>query len=152
MKVQFIVDPKKYFEFDADRLEQVRDDDLVLVTIDFEKQKAEYIWYGAGENPANYPAEEDDFDGVVALWEELGFPNELAEWFEIRSPFRDVRLIQSNIDGEIVALHDDAWDGEEWRGVVWTDEYTPTSSHVRIRPVTVEYRPDEYVIIDYTDR
>ena len=36
-------------------------------------------------------------------------------------------------------------------GVVYTDEYTPTSSHVRIRPVTVEYRPDEYVIIDYTD-
>lgn len=74
MKVQFTIEAKKYFEVDAERLEQVRDDDLVLVTIDFEKQKAEFIWYGAGENPANFPAEEDDFDGVVALWEKLGRP------------------------------------------------------------------------------
>ena len=72
--VQFVVDARKYFEVDGDRLEQVKDGDMVIVTIDFEKQKAEFIWYGAGENPANYPAEEDDFDGVVALWEELGRP------------------------------------------------------------------------------
>lgn len=77
MKVQFTIEAKKYFEVDAERLEQVRDDDLVLVTIDFENRKADYVWYGAGENPANFPAEEDDFDGVVALWEKLGFPNEL---------------------------------------------------------------------------
>ena len=74
MKVQFVVEAKKYFEVDAERLEQVRDDDLVLVTIDFDRRRADYIWYGAGENPANYPAEDDDFDAVVALWEELGRP------------------------------------------------------------------------------
>lgn len=76
MKVQFLVGAKKYFEVDAERLERAKDDDLVLVTIDFENRKADYIWYGSGENPANFPAEEDDFDGVVALWEELGRPGE----------------------------------------------------------------------------
>lgn len=73
-RVQFEVDPKKYFEVDPDRLERVQDDDGVLVTIDFENEKAEYIWYGNGEPPSNFPAEEDDFDAVVELWEELGRP------------------------------------------------------------------------------
>ena len=74
--VQFVVDAKKYFETDADRLFAASDDDLVLVTIDFDRRRADYIWCGGGENPANHPAIEDDFDGVVALWEELGSPNE----------------------------------------------------------------------------
>src|SRR5690625_900395 len=73
-KVQFEVDPKKYFEVDPERLERVQDDDKVLVTIDFTKKKAEFIWYGNGESPANFPAEEDDFNAVVQLWEELGKP------------------------------------------------------------------------------
>lgn len=73
-RVQFEVDPKKYFEVDPDRLERVQDDDGVLVTIDFENEYAEFIWYGNGEPPANFPAEEDDFDAVVELWEELGRP------------------------------------------------------------------------------
>src|SRR5690606_20057493 len=73
-KVQFEVDPKKYFEVDPDRLERVRDDDRVLVTIDFERKQAEFTWYGNGEPPSNVPAEEDDFDGIVQLWEELGKP------------------------------------------------------------------------------
>ena len=140
MKVQFSVDARKYFEVDADR-----GDDIVIVTIDFDRRRAEY-------NPANFPAEEDDFKAVLTLWERLGFPNELAEWFEIRSPFRDVRLIRSNRTGELIGLSHDAWDGEEYDGVVYSDEYTPTDIHVRIRPVTVEYRPDEYVIIDYIVR
>lgn len=72
--VQFVVEAKKYFEVDAERLEQAKDTDMVLVTIDFENEKAEYIWYSEGENPANFPAEEDDFDGVVNLWKELGEP------------------------------------------------------------------------------
>lgn len=147
MKVRFTVDASKYFEAEA-----VRGDAIVIVTIDFESRKASYVLCGLNDNPANFPAEPADFDSVVALWERLGFPNELAEWFEVHSPFRDVRLIQSNIDGEIVALHDDAWDGEEWRGVVYTDEYTPTNAHVRVRPVTVEYLPGEYAIIDYEVR
>lgn len=73
-RVQFEVDPKKYFEVDPEKLERVQDDDGVLVTIDFENEKAEYIWYRNGEPPSNFPAEEDDFDGVVQLWEELGKP------------------------------------------------------------------------------
>ena len=73
-RVQFVVDAKKYFEADADRLERVQNGDEVLVTIDFENERAEYIWYGNGESPANFPAEEDDFDAVVKLWEELGKP------------------------------------------------------------------------------
>lgn len=76
MKVQFTVEAKKYFEFDAERLERAKDDDLVIVTIDFDRRRADYVWFGAEENPANFPAEEDDFDGVVALWEELGRPQE----------------------------------------------------------------------------
>lgn len=73
-QVQFVVEAKKYFEVDAERLERIQHDDLVLVTLDFEKKKAEYVWFGAGENPANFPSEEDDFDAVVELWEELGCP------------------------------------------------------------------------------
>lgn len=73
-KVQFVVDAKKYFEVDPDRLERVQNGDEVLVTIDFENEYAEFIWYGNGESPANFPAEEDDFDAVVKLWEELGRP------------------------------------------------------------------------------
>ena len=73
-KVTFEVDPKKYFEFDLDKLERVQEGDGVLVTIDFENEKAEYIWYGNDESPANFPAEEDDFEAVVQLWEELGRP------------------------------------------------------------------------------
>lgn len=74
MKVQFVVEAKKYFEVDAERLEQVRDDDLVIVTIDFDRRRADFIWCGPNDNPANFPAEEDDFEGVVALWEELVRP------------------------------------------------------------------------------
>lgn len=73
-RVQFEVDPRRYFIVDPERLEEVQDDDEVLVTIDFENEKAEYIWYGNGEPPANFTAEEDDFDEVVKLWEELGKP------------------------------------------------------------------------------
>lgn len=72
--VQFTVDARKYFEADADSLERVQEGDSVLVTIDFENEKAEYIWYENGETPANFPAEEDDFDAVVQLWKELGKP------------------------------------------------------------------------------
>ena len=75
MKVQFTVDAKKYFEADADRFFAASDDDLVIVTIDFNRRRADYIWFNAGENPANHPTVEDDFDGVVALWEELGRPS-----------------------------------------------------------------------------
>ena len=79
-KVQFEVDAKKYFEADADRLEKVEDGDVCLVTIDFEDQRADFIWYNPNaadpmdRNPASFPAEEDDFDAVVELWEELGRP------------------------------------------------------------------------------
>lgn len=153
MKVQFVVYAMPYFAFDAERLEHVRGDDIVYVTIDLDNKKADYIWCGFNDNPANFPAEEeDDFEGVVELWERLGFPNELAEWFEVYSPFRDVRLICSNRTGELIGFSNDAWDGEEWRGVVYTDEYTPTSTCVRVRPVTVEYRTDEHAIVDYEVR
>ena len=77
-QVQFVVEARKYFEADAERIERVQVGDLVLVTLDFEKKKAEYVWFGAGENPANFPTEMDDFDGVdgvVELWEELGRPH-----------------------------------------------------------------------------
>ena len=73
-KVQFEVDPKKYFEVDPDALERVQEGDSVLVTIDFERERAEFTWYGNGESPSNFPAEEDDFDAVVKLWKELGKP------------------------------------------------------------------------------
>ncbi|MEK4181714.1 hypothetical protein NSQ61_19930 [Aeribacillus sp. FSL K6-1121] len=81
-KVQFVVDAKKYFEADAERLEQTKDGDVCLVTIDFENRKADYIWYNPDadseidRNPANFPAEEDDYEGVLRLWEELGKPQD----------------------------------------------------------------------------
>ena len=76
-KVQFVVDAKKYFEADADRLEKVQEGDICLVTIDFENKRAEYIWYNPNaadamdRNPANFPTEQDDFEAVVQLWKEL---------------------------------------------------------------------------------
>ena len=73
-QVQFVVEAKKYFEVDAERLERVQEGDIVIVTLDFEGEKTEYIWLGAGENPANFPAETDDFEAVVELWKELGCP------------------------------------------------------------------------------
>lgn len=73
-KVQFEVEAKKYFEVDPERLEKVQESDSVLVTIDFESEKAEYIWYGNDESPANFPTERDDFEAVVQLWKELGKP------------------------------------------------------------------------------
>jgi len=69
-KVQFVVDAKRYFEVDAERLDQVQEGDEVLVTLDLENQKASYIWYGAGENPANFPEEEDDFEAVLETFRE----------------------------------------------------------------------------------
>ena len=78
--VQFEVEAEKYFEADADSLEKVEDGDVCLVTIDFENKCADYVWYNPNaadpmnRNPANFPAEEDDFDAVVELWEELGKP------------------------------------------------------------------------------
>ncbi|MCF6094543.1 hypothetical protein L1765_11270 [Microaerobacter geothermalis] len=64
-QVSIIVEAKKYFEADAEKLDQIQEGDLVLVNIDFENRKADFIWYPAGGNPANFPAEEDDFDAVV---------------------------------------------------------------------------------------
>ena len=81
-KVQFVVDAKKYFEADADRLEKVKDGDICLVTIDFERKKAGYIWYNPDavseidRDPGNFPAIEDDYEGVLQLWEELGRPQD----------------------------------------------------------------------------
>lgn len=79
-KVEFEVDAKKYFEVDAGILERVQEGEICLVTIDFENEKADYIWYNPDaddpveRNPASHPAIEDDFDGIVRLWEELGKP------------------------------------------------------------------------------
>lgn len=74
MKVQFVVDAKTYFEVDADRLDRAKADDIVYVTIDFDRRRADFVWCGAEDNPANFPAEDDDFDAVVALWNRLGRP------------------------------------------------------------------------------
>ena len=73
-KVQFVVNAKKYFEVDPDKLNRVEDSDKVLITLDMENEQAEYVWYREGENPANFPSELDDFNGVLELWEELGKP------------------------------------------------------------------------------
>ena len=78
-KVQFVVNAKKFFEVDPDKLNRVEDNDKVLVTLDMENEQAEYVWYGEGENPANFPSEPDDFNGVLELWEELGRPGEEEE-------------------------------------------------------------------------
>ena len=79
-RVQFLVDAKKYFEIDPDHLEKVEHGDVCLVTIDFENERAEFICYNPNapdsidSNPANFPAETDDFSAVVQFWEELGRP------------------------------------------------------------------------------
>lgn len=62
-RVQFVVDAKKYFEADADRLEKAGDSDVCLVTIDFEDQRTDFIWFEPDaadpidRNPASFPAE-----------------------------------------------------------------------------------------------
>ncbi|MCB5935639.1 hypothetical protein LI012_12720 [Caldibacillus thermoamylovorans] len=73
-QVSFIVEAKKYFENDGERFWECDDTDLCLVTIDFENREASFVWYPEDENPANFPTEDDDFEGVVKLWEELGRP------------------------------------------------------------------------------
>ncbi len=65
MKTTFTVEAKKYFEVDAETLERVQPGDLVLVELDRKTRTANYTWYGADENPANFPSVEDDYDGVV---------------------------------------------------------------------------------------
>ncbi|MFS8630330.1 MAG: hypothetical protein LOD92_04075 [Bacillales bacterium] len=75
-KVQFVVNARKYFEADAGRLKQAGENDEVIVTINFDEKKADFIWFSPGENPGNFLAEEDDFYAVVELWEELGKPGE----------------------------------------------------------------------------
>jgi hypothetical protein len=79
--IMFSVDAKKYFELDPER--KVSENDVVIVFLDLYKKRAEYAWVPEGGNPSDFPAEEDDFDGVWALWEELGRPVEdLAEVHE----------------------------------------------------------------------
>ena len=72
MMVQFITDARKYFEADADRLDQLGENDEVIVTINFDEKKADFIWFSPEETPGNFLAEEDDFHNAVKLWEELG--------------------------------------------------------------------------------
>lgn len=68
-QISFVVDAKKYFEVDAETLVQVNEGDLVLVSLDFENKKAEYVWYPGNEEPSNYPTQQDDFDAVVNIFE-----------------------------------------------------------------------------------
>lgn len=96
--VQFVVDAKEYFRADADRLKEAGDDDVCLVTIDFVNQCADFIWYNLNtidsinRNPASFPAEEDDYDAVVELWEELGKPGS--------EPNIIIKTVNFPIDGE----------------------------------------------------
>lgn len=112
-RVQFMVDAKKYFEDDANSLEKVEDGDVCLVTIDFENQTANYIWYNSNaadavnRNPANFPAEEDDFDTVVQLWEELGKPGSEPNIIERKENFPIDG--EAYIVGEQMGRHFFAW-------------------------------------------
>ncbi|OYD08560.1 hypothetical protein [Paludifilum halophilum] len=79
-KVSFTIEAKRYFETDAERLAEVKDGDLVLVEIDFDQETTNFTVYPEDENPANFPAEEDEFDAVVeAFKEEIEEAKEIQE-------------------------------------------------------------------------
>lgn len=127
-KVEFEVSAKEYFDTDFSDFERIQDDDKVLVTINFADQTAEYIWYGNGESPANFPAEEDDFEGVVKYWEKLKeedknfiFENRIEYEAEIESTL-DQAL--NNLDVALAEVGFD-WDGIDTvtRGELKTIDY-----------------------------
>lgn len=99
-KIQFVVPAKEYFDTGFSDWERVQDDDKVLVSIDFENEKAEYIWYGNGESPTNFPSEQDDFEGVLGFFEEL---KEKDEDFIYEVEIEYEAKIESTLDQ---ALHD----------------------------------------------
>lgn len=99
-KIQFVVPAKDYFDTDFSDWERVQDNDEVLVSIDFENEKAEYTWYGNNEPAANFPSEQDDFEGVLRFFEEL---KEKDEDFIYEVEIEYEAKIESTLDQ---ALHD----------------------------------------------
>lgn len=83
MKIMFTLPAKEY------GVENAKDNDLVDVLLDLKEKMAEYVWYPREENPSNYPYEEDDFEGVLELWNKLGNPvdNAFELAVEIAIPF-----------------------------------------------------------------
>jgi len=71
MKVEFKVKAKKYFEMDADRLEECKETDYCTVILDIKNKHAEYCWIPEKGNPGNYPYEYDFYNGVLELWNEV---------------------------------------------------------------------------------
>jgi len=81
MIVSFSVEPEIYFCTDADALaeigERIRkglDSGIVDVHLNFSDKVAEYCW--RLPEPGNYLWQEDDYESVLVLWEELGRPVE----------------------------------------------------------------------------
>jgi len=70
MKISFKVSAKKWFELDAERLNQAKETDLCIIDIDTETETATCTWYPANENSANFPAEEESYDGAIEALKE----------------------------------------------------------------------------------
>lgn len=66
MKISFKVSAKKWFELDAERLNQAKETDFCIIDIDTETKEATCTLCPADENPANFPAEHEDYDGAIA--------------------------------------------------------------------------------------
>lgn len=65
MKISFKVSAKKWFELDDERLNQAEETDFCIIDIDTETEEATFTWCPADENPANFPAEEENYDGAI---------------------------------------------------------------------------------------
>lgn len=63
--ISFTVPAKKYFEADAESLSSASETDRVIVAVIPSQRRANYIWSGADDNPANFPAEDDNYEAIV---------------------------------------------------------------------------------------
>jgi hypothetical protein len=67
-------DRHEYFKHDDDIV--IRSGDHVIIELLHDREAATWMIVPAGENPANYVAQEDDYDGVVAWLNEHDYRSE----------------------------------------------------------------------------
>lgn len=148
---QFEMNAKKYFSVDAERFSKAREDDIVLVTLDFLKKKASFVWHGKGDNPANFPAEEDDFSSVKEIWEKSGVPCEVyirLEKDDIKERLGEVsgRGFYSSILEEALDILDDEFSWENFEIVRMKDNDSMVTFVVNLE--LLERRVLAYIKID----
>lgn len=65
MKYEFEIPAAKYLENDADALERMGEEDIVVVLLDPEAKHAQYAWIDSRKNLGNATWEDDDWEGAL---------------------------------------------------------------------------------------